>query len=96
MSTPSWGDDMSREEPQINIRVTTELKAKIKSRAQRNGRSMNAEIVKLLEDAVSTPAGMGMPPLRPSDIDAIAQQEADKFKAALVETLKTMYGKDKS
>lgn len=76
---------MSREEPQINVRVSNELKAKIKARAQRNRRSMNAEIVQILQDAVDD-SQQGK--------ESFAQREADKFKEALLATLNNMYGKD--
>ncbi|ECJ4667071.1 Arc family DNA-binding protein [Salmonella enterica] len=76
---------MSREEPQINIRISKELKAKVKSRAQHNRRSMNAEIIQILEDAIDG---------RSFSKDDFAQQEADKFKEVLLETLKKIYGKD--
>ncbi|EAA9065200.1 Arc family DNA-binding protein [Salmonella enterica] len=76
---------MSREEPQINIRISKELKAKVKARAQHNKRSMNAEIIQIIEDAVCG---------RSLNSNEFAQKEADKFKEALLETLKTMYGKD--
>ncbi|EJX4732913.1 Arc family DNA-binding protein [Salmonella enterica] len=76
---------MSREEPQINIRISKELKAKVKSRAQNNRRSMNAEIIQIIEDAVNGRSFNG---------DEFARQEADKFKEALLETLNNMYGKD--
>ncbi|EIP7845063.1 Arc family DNA-binding protein [Salmonella enterica] len=77
---------MSREEPQINIRISKELKSKVKSRAQHNRRSMNAEIIQILEDAIDG---------RSFSKDDFAQQEAEKFKEALLETLKNMYGNDK-
>lgn len=77
---------MSREEPQINIRISKELKAKVKSRAQNNRRSMNAEIIQIIEDAVDG---------RSFSKDAFAKQEAERFKEALLETLKSMYGKEK-
>lgn len=31
----------------------------------------------------------------PKSVESFAQQEADKFKEALLETLKNMYGNDK-
>jgi plasmid stability protein len=76
---------MSREEPQINIRVSNELKEKIRLRAKNNRRSMNAEIVQILLDAVSD---------NMSSKEDFAQREADKFKDALLETLTKMYGKE--
>lgn len=77
---------MSREEPQINIRVSKELKAKIKARAQNNRRSTNAEIVQILQDALDSDGSR-------KSVESLAQQEADKFKEALLETLSNMYGK---
>lgn len=77
---------MSREEPQINIRISKELKAKVKSRAQHNRRSMNAEIIQIIEDAIDG---------KSFSKDDFAQQEADKFKEALLETLNSMYGNKK-
>jgi predicted DNA-binding protein len=40
---------MSREDPQLRIRLPAELKQKIEDFSKANGRSMNAEIVKRLE-----------------------------------------------
>ncbi|WP_059275144.1 Arc family DNA-binding protein [Escherichia albertii] len=77
---------MSREEPQINIRVSNELKEKIRLRAKNNRRSMNAEIVQILLDAVSNDV---------SSKEEFASREAEKFKEALLETLTKMYSKDK-
>ncbi|MFP1780326.1 Arc family DNA-binding protein [Lonsdalea quercina] len=77
---------MSREEPQINVRVSNELKEKIRLRAKNNRRSMNAEIVQILLDAVSDDV---------SGKEDFAQREADKFKQALLETLNKMCSKDK-
>lgn len=43
---------MARDDPQFNLRMTQELKDAIADRAKSNGRSLNAEIVQILEDAV--------------------------------------------
>ncbi|EPK7512041.1 Arc family DNA-binding protein [Klebsiella pneumoniae] len=72
---------MSREEPQINIRISNELKEKVKARAQSNRRSMNAEIIQIIEDAVNGNTFTS---------EELAQREADRFKEALLETLKSM------
>ena len=77
---------MSREEPQINIRVSNELKEKIRTRAKNNRRSMNAEIVQILIDAVSGGS---------NDREEFARVEAEKFKEALLETITSMYSKEK-
>ncbi|MGV3170506.1 MULTISPECIES: Arc family DNA-binding protein [Proteus] len=42
---------MSREDPQLRIRLPIELKEKIEVTAKENGRSMNAEIVQRLESS---------------------------------------------
>ncbi|MGP7334284.1 Arc family DNA-binding protein [Klebsiella pneumoniae] len=77
---------MSREEPQINVRVSNELKEKIRLRAKNNRRSMNAEIVQILLDAVSDNV---------SSKEDFATREAEKFKEALLETLNKMHSKEK-
>ncbi|GLX62321.1 Rha family transcriptional regulator [Proteus vulgaris] len=43
------GAFMSREDPQLRIRLPIELKEKVEVTAKENGRSMNAEIVQRLE-----------------------------------------------
>lgn len=42
---------MSREDPQLRIRLPIELKEKIEETAKANNRSMNAEIVRRLESS---------------------------------------------
>lgn len=42
---------MSREDPQLRIRLPVDLKEKIESTAKDNGRSMNAEIVQRLDQS---------------------------------------------
>ncbi|MEQ9869207.1 Arc family DNA-binding protein [Pectobacterium odoriferum] len=70
------------------VRMPDQLKEALTIRAAKNGRSLNSEIVMILQAAVDEEKN-------PKSIDGIAQVEADKFKSALVETLKAMYGKDK-
>lgn len=43
---------MSREDPQLRIRLPAELKEKVAKQAKDNGRSMNAEIVQILQDSL--------------------------------------------
>ncbi len=43
---------MSREDPQMKIRLPAELKARIEEASSANGRTMNAEIVKRLEESL--------------------------------------------
>ncbi len=70
------------------IRIPDPLRDALTVRAAKNGRSVNSEINMILQAAIDEDEN-------PKSIDDIAQQEADKFKAALVETLKTMYGDKK-
>ncbi|MCP9269888.1 Arc family DNA-binding protein [Xenorhabdus sp. XENO-1] len=60
-----------------------ELKEKLTERAKKNGRSLNSEMVMILQSAVDEE-------VKPKSIDELAQLEADKFKVALLETLKKM------
>jgi len=45
---------MARTDPQLNIRIPLELKEKLEDAAKKHGRSVTAEIVKILEDALSS------------------------------------------
>ncbi|QGU10689.1 Arc family DNA-binding protein [Leclercia sp. J807] len=45
---------MSREDPQLRIRLPIELKEKVEASAKENNRSMNAEIVQILQDALAS------------------------------------------
>jgi plasmid stability protein len=58
-----------------------ELKEALTERAKKNGRSLNSEMVMILQSAVDGES-------QPKKIDELTQLEADKFKAALLETLK--------
>lgn len=48
---------MARDDPQFNLRMTQDLKEKISLRAKDNGRSLNAEIVQILQDAIDASEG---------------------------------------
>ncbi len=45
---------MARTDPQLNIRIPLELKEKLEDAAKKHGRSVTAEIVKILEDALAS------------------------------------------
>ncbi|MBC8949380.1 Arc family DNA-binding protein [Xenorhabdus sp. TS4] len=66
-----------------SIRMPDELKEALTGRAKKNGRSLNSEMVMILQSAIDDES-------QPKKIDELAQLEADKFKAALLETLKKM------
>lgn len=44
---------MARDDPQFNLRMTQELKELIAESAKKNGRSMNSEIIQMIQDAIS-------------------------------------------
>ncbi len=68
------------------VRIPESLREALSVRASKNGRSVNSEIVMILQAAIDEDRS-------PKSVESFAQ-EADKFKEALLETLKTMYGKD--
>lgn len=45
---------MARTDPQINIKIPVELKKELKLKAVKNGRSLNTEVLTLLELATSS------------------------------------------
>lgn len=47
---------MGRDDPQFNLRLPYELKEKVKQRASANGRSLNAELIQIVQDAMSKPS----------------------------------------
>lgn len=69
------------------VRMPDSLKEALTIRAAKNGRSLNSEIVMILQAAIDEDRS-------PKSVESFAQQEADKFKEALLETLNSMYGKD--
>ncbi|CAM6745001.1 TPA: Arc family DNA-binding protein [Escherichia coli] len=71
----------------LGIRIPDYLKKRIQQEADKNGRSMNSEIVLILQKHVDNLDGS-------RSLEGFANQEADKFKEALLETLKAMYAKD--
>lgn len=79
---------MSREDPQFKLRLPADLKAKLDQRAKMNGRSINAELVQIVQAAVSKPSPVcGYR----SDAEKLADQQAEQFKAVVFETLKHIY-----
>lgn len=55
----------------FGLRMPEELKEKIAKRAKTNGRSMNAEIVQILEDALKAQVVAWDKPLSPSSNDEV-------------------------
>ncbi|MEI7177144.1 Arc family DNA-binding protein [Pectobacterium carotovorum] len=81
---------MSREDPQFNFRMTTEIKEKLKQRAASNGRSMNTELLRIVEDALATPSPVSG---YRDEAERLADQQAEEFKKVVFDTLKKMYEK---
>ncbi|MGJ0628628.1 Arc family DNA-binding protein [Xenorhabdus bovienii] len=67
-----------------SIRMPDELEEKLTDRTKKNGRSLNSEMVMILQAAVDEEA-------KPKNIDELAQLESEKFKELFMETIKRMY-----
>ncbi|CAH2825347.1 Arc family DNA-binding protein [Escherichia coli] len=80
---------MSREDPQFKLRLPAELKAKLDQRAKMNGRSINSELVQIVQKALSEPSPIAG---YRDEAERLADQQAEQFKAVVFETLKNMYG----
>lgn len=82
---------MARDDPHFNFRMPLEVREKLKQRAASNGRSMNTELLRIVEDALSKPS-----PVQGcrDDAEKLADQQAEQFKAVVFETLKNIYGKE--
>lgn len=72
----------------MGVRIPDDLKEKIQKRALKNGRSMNSEIIMILQEAVDGER-------KPKNIDELANLESDKFKELFMETVKKMYEEKK-
>lgn len=56
-----------------------------------NGRSINAELVQIVQAAISAPSPVSG---YRDEAERLADQQAEQFKTIVFETLKSMYGKD--
>ncbi|EPK4542394.1 Arc family DNA-binding protein [Serratia marcescens] len=83
---------MARDDPHFNFRMPIEVREKLKQRAASNGRSMNTELLRIVEDALSQPH-----PVHGyrDDAERLADQQAETVKKMVFETLYNMYGKEK-
>jgi len=79
---------MSREDPQFKLRLPADLKAKLEQRAKMNGRSINAELVQIVRDAIDTPSPISG---YRDDAERLADQQSDVVKKMVFETLKSVY-----
>lgn len=60
------------------------LKEKLMQRASRNGRSLNAEMVMILQSAIDEDNA-------PKNLNELSQLDSEKFKELFMETIKKMY-----
>lgn len=78
-------------ETQFHLRLPKETHGKVKQRAKMNGRSLNAEITLIIEEALAQPPKItGFR----DDAERLAHEHAEQLKKVVVETLTTIYRKD--
>ncbi|QKG44690.1 Arc family DNA-binding protein [Providencia rettgeri] len=82
---------MARDDPQFNFRMTYETKEKLKQRAKMNGRSINAELMQILVDALEKPTPISG---YRNDAEKLADHQAEEFKRIVFNTLIDMYSKE--
>jgi hypothetical protein len=77
---------MTREDPQMKLRLPPELKDRLTALAEENGRSLNAEVVRRLEESLGGEATGGKTaPLDDRTLDLFADTVAGKVVQALDE-----------
>jgi hypothetical protein len=65
---------MTREDPQMKLRLPAELKDVLTTAAQENNRSLNAEVVKRLEESVEAATVGKMPTVDEYTLDLFAEK----------------------
>lgn len=81
---------MGRDDPQFNLRLPYELKEKLKQRAKSNGRSLNAELVQIVTEAISKPSPVSG---YRNEAERIADEQSELVKKMVFDTLKSLYKK---
>ncbi|ECE3251504.1 Arc family DNA-binding protein [Salmonella enterica] len=81
---------MGRDDPQFNLRLPYELKEKLKQRAKSNGRSLNAELVQIVTEAISKPSPVSG---YHDEAERIADEQSELVKKMVFDTLKSLYKK---
>ena len=84
---------MAKDDPHFNFRMPLDVREKIKNRAAANGRSMNAELLQIVQDALDQPSVVSG---YRDDAERLADQQAEQFKKVVFDTLKGIYSKEKS
>ncbi|MCL8556979.1 Arc family DNA-binding protein [Proteus mirabilis] len=82
---------MSREYPQFKLRMPPETRDKLKVRAEMNGRSVNSELLKIIDDALSSPPSISG---YKNDAEKLADHQAEEVKKMVFDTLVKLYKKD--
>ena len=84
---------MARDDPHFNFRMPREVREKLKFRAEANGRSMNSELLQIVQDALSKPSPVSG---YRDEAERLADEQSDIVKNMVFETLKKLYGKEKN
>lgn len=75
---------MTREDPQMKLRLPVELKYRLMALAEENGRSLNAEVVKRLEESLTGASeGAKTAPADDRTMDLFADSVAERVVRAL-------------
>jgi len=82
---------MARDDPHFNFRMPLDVREKLKFRAESNGRSMNAELLKIVQDSLEQPSPIAG---YRDEAERLADQQSEIVKKMVFDTLKNMYGKD--
>ncbi|EFK2908380.1 TPA: Arc family DNA-binding protein [Escherichia coli] len=83
---------MARDDPHFNFRMPLEVREKLKLRAEANGRSMNSELLQIVQDALSKPSSIVG---HRDEAERVADEQSDVVKKMVFETLKNIYSKSK-
>jgi hypothetical protein len=74
---------MTREDPQMKLRLPSDLKDRLTALAEENGRSLNAEVVRRLEESLVGETGGVAAPIDDRTLDLFADTVAGKVVQAL-------------
>lgn len=83
---------MARDDPQFNLRMPVEMKEQLTDRAKRNGRSINAEILVIISNALLSEGGddewINRMMRIIEDADPSTEDDLEKFGLAISEAIK--------
>ncbi|EHA7598693.1 Arc family DNA-binding protein [Escherichia coli] len=81
---------MARDDTHFNFRMPLEVREKLKLRAEANGRSMNSELLQIVQDALSKPSPIAG---YRDDAERIADEQSELVRKMVFDTLKDLYKK---